>query len=82
MGRKIRIPTASGAGRGELIEALIKLAAVGIAGGAALISGSRRVGEKLQESLETSKQRLEERRKADMAEAARIADAEENAWDK
>ncbi len=51
---------------------LLKIIAVGIAGGALLISGAKQVGEALLDKQESDSRKLEEKREADREEIRRI----------
>ncbi len=72
---KLRTPVTAIGRSAAVADALLKIIAVGVAGGAALIKGSQKVGEMLESNAEESKKKLEERREADKAEVRRIVDA-------
>ena len=58
----------------DLGGALLKILAVGVAGGALLISGAKSVGEALLEKQDRDSKRLDERREADREAIRRIMD--------
>lgn len=58
--------------------ALLKIIAVGVAGGALLIGGAKQLGEALLEKQENDYKRLEEQRAADREEIIRIVTNDPN----
>lgn len=65
----------AGAG-GGLGGTLIKILAVGVAGGALLISGAKQLGEALLDKQASNYEKLEVKREADKEEVRRIAENE------
>ncbi len=63
---------------GGLGGALLKIIAVGVAGGALLISGAKSVGEVLLDKQENDSKRLDERREADKEAVRRIVENDPN----
>ena len=63
------------AGKG-LGGALLKIVAIGFAGGAALIGGAKAFGEALESKQQSDHEKLEERRALDREEVRRITAAE------
>ena len=60
----------------DLAEALLKVIAIGLAGGIATIAGAKKFGEELQDAEERKAQRMEEERAAYRRAVRRIAENE------
>ena len=72
---KTGMTKAAGSAGSGLGGSLLKIVAIGFAGGAALIGGAKALGEALEGRKESDLQRLEERRAADREEVRRITAA-------
>ena len=67
---------AAGIGGSGLGSSLLKIVAIGFAGGAALIGGAKALGDALEGKQESDLKKFEERRAADREEVRRITSAE------
>lgn len=70
--KKSGLKNAGSKAGGGLGEALLKIIAVGVAGGALLISGAKTLGEALLDKQESDSRKLESQREADKEAVRRI----------
>ena len=73
---KTGMKAAKGAAGAGLGDALIRIIAAGLVGGAALIGLAKALGEAIEELEADGQKKLEERRAADSEEVRRITEAE------
>ncbi len=69
------VKTSAGGGLGST---LLKIIAVGVAGGALLISGAKSLGEALLDKQESDSKKLEEKREADREAVRKIVENDPN----
>ena len=74
---KTGIDNVNASAGGGLGGTLLKIVAVGVAGGALLISGAKQLGEALLDKQESDNKKLEDQRAADREEVRRIMKGEE-----